>query len=256
MFHTIQEVHGSEGEVYGGNLTIYEDDQATVGHDDTSQVYPVRCLQGPLTGTMTDGRDGKTYKTVRIGNQVWMAENLNYAYTERTADLDSSSFCYDNDPANCDTYGRLYLWNAAMDSAGAIEGNIASGCGTSAGCSIKEPFRGVCPSGWHLPSQTEFKSLITAVGGESVAGVNLKSTSGWRNDGNGNGTYFFNAQPAGYCTNYPSFDGEGEIARFWGSSEYESGESAYHLGLIFNSDVADTKSIMNVHGLSVRCIED
>ena len=72
-------------------------------------------------GTLTDDRDGQTYKTVKIGEQWWMAENLNYRYIQQTyngGEKDSSSYCYNDDPANCEKYGRLYLWSAAMDSAG------------------------------------------------------------------------------------------------------------------------------------------
>ena len=67
-------------------------------------------------GKLKDDRDGQTYRTVKIGDQWWMAENLNYAYLQPTETLDSSSFCYDNDPENCKQYGRLYLFSAAMDS--------------------------------------------------------------------------------------------------------------------------------------------
>ena len=120
-----------------------------------------------VTGTFTDPRDGQTYRTVKIGNQTWMAENLNYRYLGPTDDLDSSSFCYDDDPANCETYGRLYLWSAAMDSAGIIEGNTANGCGYNSECSPSGNVRGVCPQGWHLPSNCdEFETLFEAVGGQ------------------------------------------------------------------------------------------
>ncbi|MGM9985270.1 MAG: fibrobacter succinogenes major paralogous domain-containing protein, partial [Fibrobacter intestinalis] len=93
---------------------------------------------------LKDPRDGKTYRTVEIGKQVWMAENLNY-------EMDGS-YCYDNEATNCQKYGRLYTWAAAMQA---------------------------CPEGWHLPSEAEWETLITAVGGEDVAGLKLKSTSGW-----------------------------------------------------------------------------
>ena len=81
-----------------------------------------------VTGTMTDSRDGQTYKTVKIGSQEWMAENLNYAYTAvpykyKDNTSDSTSWCYDNDPTNCAKYGRLYTWSAAMDSVGTWSAN-------------------------------------------------------------------------------------------------------------------------------------
>ena len=94
-------------------------------------------------GTLTDERDGQTYKTVTIGTQIWMAENLNYAYTgvpykytykDSSYTSDSTSWCYDNVPANCATYGRLYTWAAAMDSVGTWSAN-GKGWGYGKTCS-------------------------------------------------------------------------------------------------------------------------
>ena len=87
----------------------------------SSSIVAIPCktdtTDGCVYGTLVDERDGQIYKTVKIGNQIWMAENLNYAYLQPTERLDSSSWCYDNEPANCDKFGRLYLWSAAIDSA-------------------------------------------------------------------------------------------------------------------------------------------
>ena len=149
----------------------------------------VRCVKSLLKGTLTDDRDGQTYKTVKIGNQVWMAENLNYAYLggsknlDDSPSLDSTSFCYENDPANCDTYGRLYLWSAAMDSAGIISGS-PNHCGYNKKCTPSWPVRGVCPDGWHLPEKTEWEELIKTAGGLTSSKA-LKSRSGWKNNENG-----------------------------------------------------------------------
>ena len=112
--------------------------------------------------TMTDSRDGQTYKTVTIGTQTWMAQNLNY----ETA----NSYCCKDSASYCTKYGRLYTWAAATTA---------------------------CPEGWHLPSQTEWEVLFTAVGGQSTAGKVLKSTSGWNNGGNGTDAFAFSALPAG-----------------------------------------------------------
>ena len=165
----------------------------------------------PIKQTLTDSRDGQTYRTTKIGDQVWMAENLNYRYLGPTAKFDSSSFCAFDDPVNCDTYGRLYIWSAAMDSAGIIDGNSANGCGYNSECTISENVRGVCPTGWHLPSKGEWAELIVTVDGsiaeyshDNIAGIRLKSNSGWdwdeTHDKSGDGTdaYSFSALPAGY----------------------------------------------------------
>jgi uncharacterized protein (TIGR02145 family) len=122
---------------------------------------------------LKDPRDGKKYRTVKIGEQVWMAENLNYKT--------SNSWCYDDDESNCDKYGRLYDWETAKVA---------------------------CPSGWHLPFRGEWGALAIAAGGigkyggdSSTAGTKLKSKSGWSDyDGkNGNGTdeFGFSALPGG-----------------------------------------------------------
>ncbi len=73
-------------------------------------------------------RDGQVYRAVEIGDQIWMAENLNYAYMVKTQELDPSSFCYGNKVENCEKYGRLYLWSAAVDSAALFSEN-GKGCG-------------------------------------------------------------------------------------------------------------------------------
>lgn len=111
-------------------------------------------------GFFTDERDGKTYKYVVIGNQTWMAENLNYNYQVPTSQLDSSSFCHSHKPDSCLKYGRLYLWSAAMDSAGLFSTD-GLGCGTGSKCNRAETVRGVCPEGWHLPEKEEWDTLFT-----------------------------------------------------------------------------------------------
>ena len=135
-----------------------------------------------IGNSMTDSRDGQKYKTVKIGSQVWMAQNLNYEMAD--------SYCYGNNAGSCTKYGRLYTWAAAMDSAG-IWSTTGNGCGYGKICSPTYPVRGVCPSGWHLPTQTEWNTLLTVVGGSSVAGEKLKSTSGWYNNGNGTDGFGF-----------------------------------------------------------------
>ncbi len=103
---------------------------------------------------VTDARDGQRYRTVEIGTQTWMAENLNYNYNEGTA----RSYCYDDDPANCEKYGRLYTWSAAMDSA-AVFSESGKDCGYGPTCSVSGNVRGVCPEGWHLPSNEEWNTI-------------------------------------------------------------------------------------------------
>ena len=181
-------------------------------------------------GELTDDRDGQTYKTVKIGDQWWMAENLNYET--------DNSFCY-NDSAEY-----------AMDSAGTWSTN-GKGCGYNKTCSPTYPVRGVCPDGWHLPSQTERNTLITAVGGSSVAGTKLKSTSGWYNNGNGTDAFSFSALPAGGR----DYNDEGYSAYFWSSTENGS-YYAFHMCFDYYYDNAVLGSHYKNYGKSVRCIKD
>ncbi|PBC75104.1 fibrobacter succinogenes major paralogous domain-containing protein [Fibrobacter intestinalis] len=213
---------------------------------------------GGQKGSFTDPRDGQTYKTVKIGNQVWMAENLNYAYLQPTSSLDSSSFCYRNKPDSCAKYGRLYLWSAAMDSAG-VFGDGGKGCGYEVTCSAKEPVRGICPEGWHLPSKAEWRTLMETVGGEDVAGKKLKSKSGWDDDegkrGNGTDEYGFSVLPAGYRSGDGDYYRAGEDAGFWSSSEY-SGLNAYSWNFYYAREYVCSLYDNESHGVSVRCLRD
>lgn len=226
-----------------------------------------------VKGTMTDERDGQTYKTVKIGDQVWMAENLKYRYLGPTAELDSSSFCYRADPAKCDASGRLYLWSAAMDSAGIIEGNTANGCGDGLKCFSTGIVRGVCPTGWHLPSRAEWEKLVVEVD-DSIAeytsnnttGIRLKSTSDWNEDNELMDAYSFTAIPAGLRVLNGAYDGWMTQTSFWSSTGYDGNTavsifSAYAMALQSPwEDGGLNRAIVGpqdkLRGCSVRCLQD
>lgn len=200
-----------------------------------------------LCGILTDSRDGQTYRTVKIGNQEWMAENLNY----ETA----NSYCYEDEASNCTKYGRLYAtWAAAMDSVGTWSTN-GRGCGYGSTCSPTGTVRGVCPEGWHLPTKAEFETLFTAVGGQSTAGKMLKSTSGWNSSGNGTDAFCFSALPVGLRYNLGDYYNEGRLAGFWSSTEGDS-SSAYGMGLGSDIDGAGLGDYYKDYGFSVRCVKD
>ena len=225
-----------------------------------------------VKGTMTDERDGQTYKTVTIGTQTWMAENLNYAYTDvpynytlndSSYTSDSTSWCYKDSVEYCAKYGRLYTWAAAMDSVGEWSAN-GKGCGNGNKCSPTYPVRGICPEGWHLPTQTEWDTLITAVGGRSAVpeirnttGKKLKSTSGWYYSDGENGTddYSFTALPAGFGGFIVSYCNGGTYAYFWSSTEHDD-LHAYIMELSHDSDKARLASADKFFGHSVRCVQD
>jgi uncharacterized protein (TIGR02145 family) len=179
-------------------------------------------------GSLYDSRDGKTYKTVKIGTQTWMAENLNY--------LASGSMCYDDISANCTKWGRLYDWQTAKNA---------------------------CPSGWHLPYRSEWEALNKAVGGENAAGKKLKSKSGWNDyegkSGNGTDDYGFSALPGGLCTGDGSCDGiffsAGNYGSWWTSSD-NNGYTAYSWSMSCSYEKAGYGLMGNLAFLSLRCVRD
>jgi uncharacterized protein (TIGR02145 family) len=241
-------------------------------------------------GKLKDDRDGQTYRTVKIGNQWWMAENLNYAYLQPTKTLDSSSFCYDNDPENCKQYGRLYLFSAAMDSAGLFSSD-AEGCGNGAECpfdhivpkiykgysdtasSLEPPIRGVCPEGWHVPTVDEFVILFESVGGQEEEyweNVDLRSTSGWReipgeDTANVTDSFGFSAYPAGEWyqpsnLDYPIFSSLGIEAQFFTTSTRHLNVSGYGSVHIVEIKHSGNRAGFNFYwqnsAQSVRCLKD
>lgn len=193
-------------------------------------------------GELVDDRDGQTYKTVKIGDQWWMAENLNYEV--------DSSFCYNDSAEYCGKFGRLYRWAATV-------GKSERECGHGYTCSLPSGnIQGVCPSGWHLPSRVEWETLINAVGGKSIAGIKLKSTSGWNHSGDGTDAFGFTALPAGYRLNHGDYYYKGGIADFWSSTERSSNYYAYNMYLSYDNDFASPGSNNKSYGYSVRCIQD
>jgi len=178
-------------------------------------------------GTFTDGRDGQTYKTVKIGNQTWMAENLNY----RT---DSGSWCYENSADSCNKYGRLYDWNTAMTA---------------------------CPNGWRLSTNDDWTELVTAAGSSGVSDK-LKSKSGWGEQGEGStgdGTddYGFSALPGGYYNSHNGtfgYVGVGGGGYWWTATENGSG-NAYHRGMDYINGFSASENYEDKsRGFSVRCL--
>jgi uncharacterized protein (TIGR02145 family) len=205
-------------------------------------------------GELVDERDGKVYRTVVIGEQTWMAQNLNY-YVRTT----NSIGCYNNDPENCKKYGSLYDWFDAM----AI---------TTTASIAPNPYlhRGICPLGWHIPADPEWNLLFRYVDDESTnnnwnnystAGKYLKATNGWDDGedigGNGEDTHGFTALPGGYANDrllggLISKD-IGDHGYWWSSSKIEYSITLYRMS--YYSDGVDTYmtgSFMR----SVRCLKD
>jgi uncharacterized protein (TIGR02145 family) len=196
------------------------------------------CVQG-AAGTFTDFRDKQRYKSVKIGKRTWMAQDLNYDTANGTG-----SWCYGNSQDSCTKYGRLYNWNTAMAGASSSTANPSGR-------------RGVCPSGWHLPSNAEWSALMTAVG--SMAGEKLKAKSGWNdyNGASGNGTdeFGFSALPGGdrYTDGY--FYGAGYYG-FWWTAAKDGAALPYNRYMGYKHDLVFEGTYELEFGFAVRCVRD
>ena len=193
-----------------------------------------------LTGTsgaFTDSRDSKSYKWVKIGTQIWMAQDLNYEATGSTKAFYLSGVS---------TCGRLYNWTTAMDISSTYNSTLYSAAAKH---------KGICPSGWHIPSNAEWTTLVNFVG-SSTAGTKLKATSSWLNDGNGTDTYGFTALSCGYNEIGTSFYVGGFYEFWWSTSEYNA-NSAYlkHMDYQYNGVDSYEANKYNM-SISVRCLKD
>jgi uncharacterized protein (TIGR02145 family) len=192
--------------------------------------------------------DGNEYKTVQIGEQTWMAENLrtskyrdgtpiaNITDDDQWRRFESGAWAhYDNQTANETKYGKLYNWYAVSDS------------------------RGLCPEGWHVPTVEEWRVLSGYLGED--AGFKMKSTSGWDKNGNGSNESGFTGLPGGirYGGRYldRTFLNVGEYVHFWSSSELSSNSgSAWYLYLHDDGRNLNRYGDLKKSGFSVRCLRD
>jgi uncharacterized protein (TIGR02145 family) len=203
--------------------------------------------------------EGQVYHTIQIFNQCWFKENLNAGYMRERyypqTDNDTiEKYCYMDEPENCLKYGGLYFWDEMMNY------------------SKREGTQGICPPGWHIPSDDEFKLLAGAV--DSVYGIGdpiwndvwdhhgsnvahrLKTTTGWWQEGNGNDYFGFSALPGGLRWHNTNFNDELIDAYFWTSTEHTYSTSWYRL-LYYNDDgIYRNGDFRKITGLSIRCVKD
>jgi len=219
-------------------------------------IYPASFTCGDV---FIDPRDEQTYNTVKIDEQCWMAENLNIGEiiggSENMTDNGViEKYCYDDNPTYCETYGGLYQWNEMMQYV------------------TDTAVQGICPEGWHLPTDFEWKILEGRVDsqypvGDPIwnqvgfrgfnVGLNLKSINGWLGGGNGSGFYGFGGRPGGYRSNYINlfFLSLSHYGYFWSSSEYNS-SSTWFRSLIYYSDEVFRTFLNKSFGFSVRCLHE
>jgi uncharacterized protein (TIGR02145 family) len=197
-----------------------------------------------IAQSQVTAQDGKTYKTVKIGNQTWMTENLN-VNTYRNGDtipqvqdpkawssLTTGAWCYYGGKAETGTrYGKLYNWYA-----------------------INDP-RGLAPEGWHIPTDAEWLTLTNFLGGKIESSVKIKASKGWSQNGNGTNESGFNALPGGTRSINEAFSFAGDYGYWWTSSSFD-GSSAWNRFLAYNNNYIGRSTGWKQFGNSVRCIKD
>jgi uncharacterized protein (TIGR02145 family) len=171
-----------------------------------------------------------------------MAENLNVKV--------DSSWWYDNDPDTGRKYGRLYKWSAMLGIPDSCTGTI------SCASMIRSKHQGICPTGWHLPDDSDWTVLLTNIGGKSTAGKLLKSTSGWDGSDNGLDEYGFAALPAGYLVYDRTFHSLHTGTIFWSISQTDHGAFRRTFNLMGGPTGAFEGQYMASSGYSVRCLKD
>lgn len=167
-----------------------------------------------------DPRDKQKYRTIKVGDRIWFADNLNYKM--------EGSFCYKEDESNCQAYGRLYTWDAAVNA---------------------------CPKGFHLPTDEDFQSLWQAAGSDFNAAYLLKAEYGWSGETNGNDTLKFSSMPAGNRFDDQTYGNLSKFAFFWSSEASTEKQNARVWYMTSKSMAFSFMNKPKVLGFSVRCVQ-
>ncbi len=246
---------------YLGNklkYTAYADSNISVLTDTPlgSKTYTLQfAMNVPCFGIPTVFYEFQTYNTVQIGNQCWLRENLNvgvrvdasqsqhdYGYIEK--------YCIDDDEANCDVWGGLYQWTEMMDYT------------------FQEGYQGICPDGWHVPTEDEWQNLERHLGMPeciiewpgwrgTYEGLYLKSETGWNNNGNGTNITGFSGLPGGGRATDGTTSFNGIDGYWWSSTDWVGWENdAWWRGLTYVSGDINRGHKPMTLGISVRCIKD
>lgn len=222
----------------------YATNNSGTGYGDT---IIFRTISGPCPGIESVLYEGQTYNTVSINGQCWLKENLNIGTMINGSSNQSpqnpeiiEKYCFLDEPDSCDTYGGLYQWDEMMQYTGTA-GN-----------------QGICPNNWHIPSDAEWLTLITTLGGEGIAGGKMKEVGlqHWLpyNTGATN-ECGFTALPGGDRSTNACFYSINEWAFFWSSSKSDPNYS-WGLRLIYDNQDVFHQNYDKTYGYSVRCIKD
>jgi uncharacterized protein (TIGR02145 family) len=213
----------------------------------------------PCPGTPTVTYEGQVYNTIQICSQCWLKENLNVGtMIPGTQDMSNNSviekYCYKNEEDSCTKYGGLYQWGEIMQYT------------------TQQGAQGICPPGWHIPTDEEWKVLEGAVDSQYGigdtdwdiegdfrgfdAGLNLKSTSDWKSGGNGNDLFEFSGLPGGGLVNDHLFLFVSINGLWWTSTVGNSGHKCFRQIYYYYPEVNRSGSYFSTDGYSVRCIKD
>jgi uncharacterized protein (TIGR02145 family) len=214
---------------------------------ETSQDYTFKILEGtPCPNVPIVNYDGQLYKTVLIDSQCWFKENLNVGTRiEGVQAMQNNGqiekYCYDNKVTNCDVYGGLYQWNEIMNY------------------STQQGVQGICPEGWHIPTQSELTSLVAAMGGQGLAGGKLKETGTWHwlspNTGatNESGFTFYGS---GFRFSDGTFDAINHFAGIWTSTQNPAGAGTWGRVMMCDNTTMPQYSYNKILGFNVRCLKN
>lgn len=219
-------------------------------HDSNSCEYTA---SWDIWDTYTDSRDGTIYKTVKIGDQIWMAENLNIgsrinAVVEQKDNTILEKYCYNNLESNCDIYGGLYQWNEMMQFSLTDNGSIGI-------------TQGICPSGWHIPTDQEWTSLVDFLTSHNFPQDTSVVYPGEKMRVSGSNSSGFSALMGGEYVDYQGFGGLERRANWWTSTEnfdvtYVDTTWAYYRALLNDQDIVFRQLLEKHQAHSVRCIKD
>jgi len=220
--------------LYSWNGTVFLRDTVSVSlRSGIVATFDTTLNASIIYGWLNDARDNQIYRTVKIGTQVWMAENMKYS------GIDNNSLGISNG-----IYGRLYTWTEVMDIASIYLQKYWGG---------SLPTKGICPSDWHVPSNNEWLDLITFAGNRNAAN-RLKSMTGWENSGNGTDNYGFRALPSGtiYSANY------GYRGWWWSSSSDMLAPTSAHCRVMEydSSNVFGYYNYVKTGRFALRCVHD
>jgi len=223
-------------------------------------------LSFPACGKLVVEYSGERYPTVQVGNQCWLAKNLNVgmpvdSFVDQTDNQTIEKYCYLDNPINCTIYGGLYQWAEAVQ--------YLNGANNFSTLSI--PFsgnvRGICPLGWHIPNEAEFCTFLTLLDPTvdcnfygitgTDAGAKIKSTSTlWEPPNTGaNNNSGFSALPAGSRYWGGTYTGLGRYSEFWSTKEYSESSSIFYFTVYNNAKIFHYYGLKNI-GISIRCMKD